>query len=143
RRLVGLFDRAEDLYYTLRRYAALFGRIERHRFPDEEARRLVAPFHDAKNPPSRLLRASSRIAAGAGTQKSELLTLVLNALGPWDLYFAHRLEAVKDQLRAELPRWLGAWHELEAYNALAGYAAMHPEATFPSLRTEPADLFDA
>ncbi|HEX7071683.1 MAG TPA: MutS family DNA mismatch repair protein [Rhodothermales bacterium] len=133
RRLVGLFDRAEELYYALQRFATVFRVVERHRFSQEEVRSLVAPLQDPAERPSRLLARSARVAAAAGTQKSEVLTLVLNVIGPWDLFFAHRLEAVKERLRARLPAWLDVMHELEALNALAAYAAWHPEAAFPEL----------
>lgn len=135
RRLVGLFERAEELYFALLRFGAIFRRIERYRFAEVELRRLCSAIQDAEDKPSRLVRRSARIAAGAGTQKSEILTLALNLLGPWDIFFAHRLEKVKDRLRTRLPAWLEAWHELEALNALATMAWLHPEAPFP----EPGD----
>lgn len=131
RHLVGLFDRAEDLYYGMLRFGAVFGRIEQHHFADPEVRALCAPLQDPEDRPSKMLKRSARIAAGAGTQKSEILTLALNLLGPWDIFFAHLLEGVKDRLRTRLPAWLGAWHELEALNALATFAWLHPDATYP------------
>src|SRR5690606_39272269 len=54
--------------------------------------------------------------------------------------FAHRLEKVKDRLRARLPAWLEAWHELEALNALATIAWLHPKAPFPDLAGESQPL---
>ena len=55
---------------------------------------------------------------------------------PWDFFFTHRLELVKNDVAELLPRWLDAWHELEALNSLAKFAYLNPRYVFPELTSE-------
>ena len=75
-----------------------------------------------------------RIAGAAGVQQSHLLGFLVNALVPWDLFFANRLNRYKASAKATLPVWIHTWYDLEALNALATYSYLHPDNAFPGDR---------
>ena len=66
-----------------------------------------------------------------------LLFLLIHLVVPWDFYFTHRLELVKNEIAHLLPRWLDAWYELESLNSLANFAYLNPHYKFPELSAEP------
>lgn len=94
---------------------------------------LCAPFWQAASRPSVALTQIIRIAGAAGVQQSNMLGFAVNALVPWDLYFAHRLTQYKTRMRTLLPTWLNTWYELEALNSLAHFGALHPDYILPTV----------
>jgi DNA mismatch repair ATPase MutS len=81
-----------------------------------------------------------------GLRANPVLGFVLNAIVPWDFYFAHRLARIKVQLARRAPAWLEVWFELEALGSLANLAYLHPEYTMPVLRAgsgEVGPVFEA
>ena len=129
-----LFDEAFHLEKALRGFRAVAVFLETYRYePHRRLAALCAPFREAAERPSRQLRRVTRIAAAASSQKSEFLLVVLNTLGPWDLFFAHRLDRLKERLRTQLPVWLAVWYDLEALASLATFAHLNPGYTFPAV----------
>ena len=130
-----LFDEAFHLEKALRGFRAVAVFLETYRYrPHRRLAALCAPFWEAAERPSRQLRQVMRIAAAASSQKSEFLLVVLNTLGPWDLFFACRLDRLKERLRAQLPGWLATWYDLEALASLATFAHLNPGYTFPTVQ---------
>ena len=130
-----LFDEAFHLEKALRGFRAVAVFLETYRYgPHHRLAALCAPFREAAQRPSRQLRRATQIAAAASSQKSEVLLVVLNTLGPWDLFFAYRLDRFKERLRAQLPIWLATWYDLEALASLATFAHLNPGYTFPTVR---------
>ena len=68
-----------------------------------------------------------------GVRTNPLLHLLFHLVVPWDFIFTYRLEQVKKEIAHLLPRWLDAWHELEALNSLANFAYLNPHYVFPEL----------
>ncbi len=133
-----LFDDAYHLEKSLRGFRAVAVFLETYRYGSHRRlAALCAPFRDAAQRPSRHLKRVARIAAAASSQKSEIWLVVLNALGPWDLYFAYRLDRFKEMLRVHLPTWLKTWYDLEALGALATFADLNPGYTFPEVLDAP------
>lgn len=145
RRVAHLFDDAYHLEKSLNGFRIVVRFLESYTYhPGTPLAALCAPFREATQQPSIYLRRVQRLAMAASTQKNDVLTVVLNAIGPWDLFFAYRLEGLRETLRDQLPVWLEAWYELEALSALATFADLNPEYTFPQLlpaSTEP--IFEA
>ncbi|MFQ5571760.1 MAG: MutS family DNA mismatch repair protein [Rhodothermales bacterium] len=134
RRLGSLFNEAYHLEKALRGFRHVAAYLESYRYGVHHAlAKLCAPFLDPGHRPSAYLKRVARVAAAASSQKSEVLILVLNALVPWDLFFSYRLDRHKEALCARLPAWLEAWYEVEAVSALATFADLNPEYTFPAL----------
>jgi len=130
----GLFDEATYLSDTLRLFRKVFEQLEQHRYHQTpHLERLCRSFREGSTKPSQYLRRVIWIAAAASSQKSELLWLLLNSLGPWDLFFANLLHREKAALQERLPVWLDVWYELEALSALATFGNLHPHYTFPIL----------
>ncbi|HCF87297.1 MAG TPA: DNA mismatch repair protein MutS, partial [Ktedonobacter sp.] len=86
--------------------------------------------------PSVLLKRLSRIASAATLSKNQFLWLIVNALVPWDVYVAMRLNRYKSQVAVVLPGWLDAWFELEALNSLAAFSYLNPEYVLPEVCEE-------
>jgi len=134
RNLAALFGESLALESLLSRFVTVFRYLEGHRYVGcPGLRRLCAPFLDEARRPSKQLQRVARIAYSASLQRNPLLWFTLNALGPWDLYFAHRLENCKREIASLLPRWLDAWYELEALLSLAAFADLHPGYAFPAI----------
>jgi hypothetical protein len=98
---------------------------------------ICAPFVEQDKQPSVEMRRLGRIAAALGVRTNPLLALLVHLVVPWDFIFTHRLELLKKELAHLLPRWLGAWYELEALNSLANFAYLNPHYTFPEISSEP------
>jgi hypothetical protein len=85
------------------------------------------------------LRALNITLAAGSLQGNVIVWALLNALVPWDLFFAWRLGRQRAALRGLLPRWLEVWHELEALTALHTFGWLNPGYVEP--RTSPPTAF--
>lgn len=136
-RVQQLFKEAHGLQYGLVRLEEIFAWLERlapSRGPALQT--LLTPFARSEQKPSGLLRRLARVVAAASLQGNPLVWVMVNVIGPWDFYFAWRLEKLKPDLRQQLPAWLETLWELEALSALAHYAWLHPQAPFPEAAAE-------
>lgn len=134
------FGIANALGDGLEQLQSVLGLIERQAFdgrPELSAR--CRPIRDAEQRPSQTLRGLRRLIAGAALRGNLFVWLPLNALLPWDVLVAWRLEGMRRRLAGELPRWLDTWYELEALAALANLAWLNPHFCFPELRPGAAD----
>jgi hypothetical protein len=132
-----LFHTSLALADNLEKLHTVFHFLETEHYRDKEHLQLLwAPFRDQANRPTRHLKQLRRVVAGAGLQQQPLLGLVLNAVFPWNYYFAYRLEQCKRELGTLLPVWLNAWYELEALNSLATFAYLNPDTSFPAISND-------
>lgn len=130
----GLFVDAYQLEQALQHLRAVLLYLETHRYSGTpRLAALCAPFWQATRRPSLALKRIARIAGAAGVQQSNLLGMLVNALVPWDLYFAHRLSQYKEDIKTDLPVWIDRWYELEALNALANFGYLHPDYVMPEI----------
>lgn len=131
-----LFEEAYYLSETLSKFRAVMLHLES--YPYAKHSRLAGlcePFWHPKTHPSRYLRRIIWIASAASLQKNQVLWFLLNAVVPWDLYLAHRLQQYRKEMKSRLPEWLDTWYKLEALNSLANFAYLNPDYTFPDLQT--------
>jgi hypothetical protein len=91
---------------------------------------LCAPFLDPASRPSAQLRRLNVVLAASSVRANPIAWLMINLLVPWDVYFGLKLSASKGSLAQAVPRWLDAWYEVEALNALAAFAYLNPHYTF-------------
>lgn len=137
RTLSHTFEEAKTLEDDVGRLAGVFRHLERYGYYGAPAlRTLCTPFLTGEHRPSHYLRRINRIVAATGIQGNPVLALLLNALAPWGLIFAWRLEVWKQAVATELPQWLTVWYELEALSALAGYGWLNPQTTFPHVHDD-------
>ncbi len=144
-RAKGVFDRAYDLQRAVARAEPLLRFLEDARLRDADALAPVwASFHGDERP-SVQYRGLRRVTSAAAISHNEVGRIVLNAVLPYDLLLALRLDRLRVRLQAILPQWLDALFETEALAALAAYADFRPSTSvFPALAdagTTP--LFDA
>ncbi|MCC7449596.1 MAG: hypothetical protein IT324_19400 [Anaerolineae bacterium] len=127
----GLFDQAMDIADPLNKLYAVLGYLERYPYGNTpHLRTLCAPFTDQANQPSAHLRRITRVISAASVQQNPILWLLINAIIPWDVYFAYRLGKLRTALAAVLPVWLDTLFDLEALNALATFGYLNPGTTF-------------
>lgn len=136
RNIAGLNENAGQLTQSLNRFSAVLLFLEHYPYGNHgRLTKFCEPFYAWKDRPSDYLRKIRRIANAATAQTSGPIWLILNALVPWDFYYSYRLSYYKDKLQPHLPKWLETWHELEALNALANFAYLNPDYTFPDIQT--------
>jgi hypothetical protein len=117
---------------ALRQLRAVLGHLETFsygRTPYLEE--LCAPFLDRAHRPSRYLGRITRIVAALGMRENPIFRFVLNALVPWDYFFAYRLSRTKADMARHAPAWMDVWFELEALSSLANFAFLNPSYSFP------------
>jgi hypothetical protein len=104
--------------------------IEGQRFLSETLTRLVEQL--CQRGAARKLRRLERLLVAVGRRED----LILYAFGFWLAMGTQLVLAVerwREAHQRDFEKWLEAWAEFEALNALAGYAFEHPECVFPEL----------
>jgi DNA mismatch repair ATPase MutS len=133
-----LFEDSYFLHDAFAQLSTIFAYLETYPYGNKQAlKKLCEPFFiNPSSRPSVLLKRLSRIASAATLSKNQFLWLMVNALVPWDVYVAMRLNRYKAQVAAVLPGWLDAWFELEALNSLAAFCYLNPEYVLPEVCEE-------
>lgn len=125
-----------DVFQSLDSVFRFLERVDTAGKPHLTAR--LQPFKGTDRP-SRQLRSLNLTLAAGSLQGNVILWATLNALVPWDLFFAYRLGQQRATLRGLLPQWLTIWHELEALAALQTFGWLNPGYVQP--RTSPPTAF--
>jgi len=142
-RIATAWEELQELEKTLRRFRAVFQYLESRGYKNSPGlAEICLPFLDPAKRPSAELKRLERLAAALGLRTNAILWFVVHAFVPWDFYFTHRLNLIKEELAELLPTWLDAWYELEALNSLANFAYLNPTYVFPEINSDPA-MFDA
>jgi hypothetical protein len=135
RDLLTLFHDAAALHGSLSQMKDVFNFLETYRYqPDRNLKKLCLPFQQT-NRPSRLILRLTAVVSAASLQHNIILWGLLNALVPWDLFFAYQLRRCQRRLQTQLPVWLDTWYELEAVCALATFAYLNPHYRFPHIKS--------
>ncbi|MBK8901814.1 MAG: hypothetical protein IPM53_11560 [Anaerolineaceae bacterium] len=144
-RAASLFSDVLFLDERLRVLNGVFAFLEQWRYDQmPEVQQLCQPFLVEGERPSAHIRRVQKVMVGVGLRQNWLLGFLLNALLPWDIYFAYRLDQCRDALAAQLPRWLDVWYELEAASSLATFAYLNPgEWVWPALTAAEESIFAA
>ena len=123
-----------ELEKALTHFKAVFGYLESRCYQNTPGlAQVCAAFDEKGKQPSIEMRRLGRLAAALGVRTNPLLSFLLHVFVPWDFFFTYRFDLVKKEIAHLLPRWLEAWHELEALNSLANFAYLNPHYTFPEL----------
>ena len=132
--IVTAWGELQELEKALRKFRNVFQYLEARGYGNSPGlAEICAPFRDKRRRPSAELRKLGRLASALGLRTNALLWLLVHAFVPWDFYFSYRLELLKKEVAHLLPRWLDAWHELEALNSLANFAWLNPRYVFPEI----------
>ena len=140
-----LFNDIMFLSDRLRVLNGVFAFLEKWRYQKmPKIAQLCQPFLVQGERPSAHINRIQKVMTGVGLRQNWLLGFLLNALMPWDIYFAYRLDQCRTDLAAQLPRWLDIWFELEATSSLAAFAYLNPgEWSWPELKQAEEPLFSA
>lgn len=129
-----VFGEAYHLARQLGQLRVILSDLENYPYaPGSRLAQLCIPFWQGPVRPSAALRKIGWIVSAASLRGNPFLSLALNTLVPWDLFFAYLLEGYKRELRGLLPNWLDAWYELEALVALVNFTRLNPENSFPEI----------
>ncbi len=134
-----LFQDAYSLSLSLGQIKDTFLLLEKYPYPaGGRLQTLTAGLRSTRNRPSQVLRKLARLTSAASLQNNQILWLLVNLFIPWDLWFARLLDQYKLGLAQHLPHWLDIWYAMDALMALANFAALNPEYTFPQLYQYPS-----
>jgi len=112
--------------------------------PGSQLSILLSPIKKIGQRPSEFLRKIVWISSAASLQNNQILSLLINILMPWDMFFAYVLDRYKQKLSHMLPTWLEVWYSADGHLALANFAYLNPEYHFPVIQeTYSESLFDA
>ncbi|MBI3604055.1 MAG: hypothetical protein HY205_06360, partial [Nitrospirae bacterium] len=132
-RTAPVFGRALSLHDELDKLGAVFRFLESRSYRATPVLgRLCAPLKDGTGWPSAYLRRLARVCQALSIRAHPLVHLIVNTLGPWDLFFTHRLEAIRKRVADDLPAWLDCLAELDAAVALGHFAYRHPDYHWPA-----------
>lgn len=142
-RIATAWEELQELEKTLRRFRAVFQYLESRGYQNSPGlAEICSPFLDPLKRPSAELKRLERLAAALGLRTNAFLWLLIHAFVPWDFFFTHQLNLLKEELAELLPRWLDAWYELEALNSLANFAYLNSSYVFPEVNVGPP-MFNA
>lgn len=130
-KISGLFDSAYQIERLLGEFSTILSYLETFPYKDSNnLKSFCSLFHQSENRPSKYLKGIVKIATAASSQKSDIMWFILNAIVPWDLYFASKLETFKQDLEPKLSKWLNRFYELEAACSLANFKWLNPHYSF-------------
>lgn len=133
-RAAPVFGRALSLHDELDKLGSLFRFLESRSYRTAPVLgRLCEPLIQGAARPSASIRQLARVCQALSVRAHPLAHLAVNAAGPWDLFFIHRLEAIRRRIADELPAWLDRLAEIEAAASLGALAYHHPDYAWPSL----------
>ncbi len=136
-RIATAWEELQGLEKALTHFRVVFGYLESRSYKSTPGlARICAPFIAEGKQPSQEVKRLGRLAAALGVRTNPVLAFLVHLVMPWDFIFTYRLELVKNEIADLLPRWLNAWHELEALNSLANFAYLNPHYEFPELLAE-------
>jgi hypothetical protein len=131
------FRESAELRDALEGLMSVFEELENYSYRKSPGVKvLCAPFLDSNLRPSKALSKVKRIVAGTGIRGNPIIWLILNAIMPWDYFFAWQLDKYKVDIGGRLPGWMDTWFELEALNSLANHAYLNPHYAFPDIKSE-------
>jgi hypothetical protein len=129
-----LLEHAVGLHHEMERFGTVLGFLERHaRVKTSALARVCASLTQSDVRPSLHVKRAARTLHAVSIKAHPLVHLAVNLLCPWDLWFTRRLKHVQQEIKSRLPLWLDCLAEIEAASALATFAYLHPDYTWPTL----------
>ncbi len=136
-----VFHEATALQGAVEQLASVIGQLEAFSYVGTpHLRELCSPFLDQASRPTHYLNRIKTVAAATGVQGNPIIWFLLNAVVPWDYFFAYQLNRTKAEVVDHVPQWLDVWAELEALCALANLGYVNPHYTQPVVVLPEAEL---
>jgi hypothetical protein len=101
--------------------------------------KLLSPIRKAEEKPSRYLKRLLVLMGLFGFRANIVIQISLNIILPVDYILAAVFTIQKNKIKQKMPVWLDCWYELESINALADFAWLNPDYTFPGFVTDNRD----
>ena len=134
RELQHTFDAVMVFDDELHKFTAILRYLETYPYQNTpHLKQLCAPFFDLTALPSRILRTVTLLTTAVGLRMNPVLTMMLNAVLPWDVVTGFLITRCQAHCSQAFPRWVDAWSELEALVSLANFAYLNPEYVFPEI----------
>lgn len=128
------FDEAMELESALRELRAVFQHLETFSYRKApHLKAFCAPFMDRMHRPSKYLTRVTRVISAMSIRSNPLIWFVVNALIPWDVFFAYLLNRYKADMAQHAPVWMNVWFEIEALSSLANLAYLNSSYSFPKI----------
>jgi len=128
-----MFWQAIALNDEIRKISRTLVYLEKYPIPENNAvTKLLGPFRIPGEQPSRYVNKLIWLLGIFGFRANIVIQVAVNIILPADYILTMLFTDLKDKIRKTLPGWLNCWYELEALNALANFAWLNPEYTFPA-----------
>ena len=128
-----LLEHAVGLHHEMERLGTVLSHLERHaRVKTSPLASACAPLMAGAGRPTLHVKRAARVLHAISVKAHPLVHLAVNALCPWDLWFTRRLIRIQQEIKHHLPLWLDRLAEIEAASALATFAYLHPDYTWPT-----------
>jgi len=127
-----LLEHAVGLHHETERLAIVLGYLERQARRQDTALASVCANLTGGASPTLHLKQAARTLHAISIKAHPLVHLAVNALCPWDLWFTRQLIHTQHKIKNALPQWLDCLAEVEAASALATFASLHPDYTWPT-----------
>lgn len=139
-----LFDAAFNIEKILNRFKGILKHLESFRAGDTtHLSNILEVYQSEQERPSKVIKSAQRLMSRAALQANQILWLIVNVCVPWDMYYAWRIEKMRQSIEPKLTKWLDSFYELEALNSLANFAMLNPEFSWPEINDASNNAFSA
>lgn len=118
-------------------YARLIHLIEEKEMSSKALKEIKQLVRGDKQTASQSVKQLADLMNALDQRNNMLMSFVLNGLLFWELRQVMRIEAWKKTCAVDLPNWLEAIGEMDAYCSLASFAYNHPDYTYPVINSQP------
>ncbi|MEP1150628.1 MAG: hypothetical protein ABJH08_02765 [Balneola sp.] len=140
----GLFDAAFQMEKLLGSFSNILSHVEKFKVNNDKAiSDFLNVYQNEEEKPSVTLKKVRRFSVAASIQKDQLLGPIINLFIPWNVFFAMKLENLKEELEPKISKWLDKFYELEALNSMANFAFLNGDYSFPTFGKDADALFKA
>ena len=121
-------------------YASLIHIIEEKEYHSAALQEIKELVGGDKQTASQAVKKLTALMNALDQRNNMLMSFVLNGALFWELRQIMRIEAWKEKHASELPSWLKAIGEMDAYCSLATFAYNHPEYIYPQITSTPFSM---
>ena len=121
-------------------YASLIHIIEEKEYHSAVLQEIKELVGGDKQTASQAVKKLTALMNALDQRNNMLMSFVLNGALFWELRQIMRIEAWKEKHASELPSWLKAIGEMDAYCSLATFAYNHPEYIYPQITSTPFSM---
>nr|WP_320059934.1 hypothetical protein [uncultured Bacteroides sp.] len=114
-------------------YAKLIRSIEQEEFQSVSLNEIKQLVRNEKRNSSEAIRSLSKLMNELDQRNNIVVAMVLNGLFFWELRQMIKIEDWKENYAFEMPKWLKAIGEMDAFCSLATFAYNHPDYTYPQI----------